>query len=437
MDKETIQHTFDTIHDYGDRDTIRVLYEYLSRMSKKGSSEDQRLYSSMMRKLEIKLALPIPKQNHIVTLLQGIKKIEGPISYQLLVPKKSFVELGQTPPVLLLLGDLHVRRTMCSSCDIRRGCLSLYKPSSFLKWMDEMSERNSIVTDLFIEEWIEPSRRHLPYDNPNQFESSLHDVIEATSQCTAQQKEICPFPHMRTHFVDVRGRKADNLLQEDLYQLTSTLEHPREDIVTWKQEIDSKYAPFTANHFLSIVQRIFQSEYPIDEFFDDPFFQRHSRTYHEWIQLPETVRNQLRRKCVEMYSLPKSHHKSFESILRHSNDFFEHIIEMNGPFEPEYELIQAYQGHIEDFEKVYPLIPFSMMLMDLYTISRCFKSFQPTSQLCIVYTGAAHTFNLLELVADYYDVKQSAQDASIQHATKCLHLGRKSKKNKKKNKKEK
>ena len=58
----------------------------------------------------------------------------------------------------------------------------------------------------------------------------------------------------------------------------------------YRAKFEKIYPGFQSSYLLSLISRMCTSEYTIHDFFSEPFFQKYSRVYHEWVQLPRQVR---------------------------------------------------------------------------------------------------------------------------------------------------
>jgi hypothetical protein len=389
--------------------------------------------------------LLLPKSLSYLTPIQiaqhiklHVKTIEGPVSVSLLIPNDTLKEdLGRDGPVIILLGDIHVGEQKCANCRIKDGCYSLYNESdngtsTLMNWIDRFSRRFKVSTDFFIENWVDVSLRgqHEGLWADHVDGSALPEIAYLSAPCTTKQRTNCPFPHIRTHFTDIRHNydtyKADNLNILRSYLLrTNTLpdltsqfplvrKFARDNL---KEYLEFRFPDFS---FESILQSYIDVlSFQRKHFFDNPFFQRHSRAYHEWIQLPEKVRNEIRTSILFYGFTDDEEHAQMEENMPKLITFLSQL--RNGSF-TEKDRTRARTTSSKDMFNLLTLLvdnPFSSFCIELYTICRMLKDFEKglPSQLSVVYEGVFHTRNILFTLKNYYTTNVYATDVS-----KCIHL---------------
>ena len=161
-----------------------------------------------------KLSLPRKLSNlsptEIANLLSPIESFEGPIDVTVMIPTdRLHKELGRRGPVLVLLGDYHSGDKKCVKiCDPDAGCYSLYRPSTFLHFIDTLAKKHLISADIFLEFWV-PEGARVAFSKgeahfSSESDSSLFEAVLESAPCTSHAANFCPFPHVRTHLSDTR-----------------------------------------------------------------------------------------------------------------------------------------------------------------------------------------------------------------------------------------
>ena len=350
----------------------------------------------------------------IAELLSVIESFEGPVNVEVMIPnKRLFKELGKPGPVLVLLGDFHIGDQKCDdTCEPKSGCYSLYAPSTFLDFADKLAKKHSISTDLFVEVWFsETSMRHisgggrLKKGPSGQFNSAMADVTIETAGCAMQVQ--CPFPHIRTHMSD--PRKVDSRSKYNaewlFYSVLDSLGKYHLD--DYREQLESNFPGFKSNYLLSLVSKMYTREYTMYNFLSEPFFQKYSRVYHEFVQLPKKVSEGLLRESE------KVRHIKFLKEQRPNPEFkrfFDKLI-----------IEDLYSKDLTSFYRRPILLDH---LVDMYTIARALKRFRRglDSELSIIYLGDYHIESIKAWTKTYYQGFRTygRQCNGIAHPNKCI-----------------
>jgi hypothetical protein len=375
-------------------------------------------------------------------IIGDIKMLSGPISSHILVPKKDFIrELGRSPPVFMLLGDIHVGRNGCNPCNTEDGCYSLYYDNpTFLKYLSNLSKESDVSIDLFLEGWRDKDGY---YDHNNIFistnshhNSALSNSTYLTFPCVGQRTEkslpsSCFFNEFRTHYTNQRHVDFINHYINEKYVadaiFTSFYEHFNMSqqystskisalLMSYLLALNRKFPDFTPIEILEEVKKVCEatnSRDTIDIFFNSRFFKTYSRTLHEFYKLPEFIQTQFltrlsyNKECVitrdiEMRVKITSVLSDFISLLNNKGNI---------------SIIDALDSKKEEilkiFDDIYNEVGLALgaRLVDIYTISRALKTFKDglPSQLSVVYQGDNHIKNQLKLLAGFYNVISTKQ----------------------------
>jgi len=347
-----------------------------------------------------KLSSLSPKQ--IVDLLSPIKTVEGPIYTEVMIPTDQLAqELGRQPPVLFLMGDFHSGTGKCQpNCNTGQGCYSLYTPSTLMRFVDSLAKKHSISTDFFSEVWVSEkdkigfATRKNTIEGAGGHNSALLDIISESVNCTSRVTTFCPFPHLRTHLSDPRkivdGKYTAELLCDTLKYLEKI------DIDIYRSFLEKTYPGFTSEYLIELMSRIYGSNMTIGDIFDEPFYQQYSRTYHEWVQLPESIRLHIRNRNLSIIDPVNVILKiDFKPIYSANRNFFQSLQS------------DIYIKNANPFLNRNSSRPYSQIevsFVDIYTISRALKTFKGglPSQLSVIFLGATHINNIKELMGPYY-----------------------------------
>ena len=340
------------------------------------------------------LSLPIKNAHisptEIANLLSPIESFEGPIHAKVMIPNaRLYEELGRQGPVLVLLSDIHNgNNKKCDKiCDPKDGCYSLYKPSTFIRFVDTLAKQHSISVDVFIELWLPESSRAASRVE-SKYNSALVDVLRETVSCTSRMAR-CPFPHVRTHLSD--PRIVDPKSKYNAEAIFSTLKFAV-NIKEYPEGLESLYSGFGGTYLISLMSRMCTSSYTMHDFVSEPFFQKYSRTYHEFAQLPKKIQSSFLKQSNKYLKQIPAHHK-----LR-SELFFKNLIHEG-----------FYDSNTNPVQFEVESIPIYAQLVDIYTISRAIKLFRGglDSQLSVMYFGDSHTKGISTLIERYYQTSKT------------------------------
>ena len=349
------------------------------------------------------------------SIVNTVNIIEGTYFCNIMVPNNNINSLlGRNAPVLVLLSDVHVGKQKCiKECLTENGCYSLYTPASFIKYINDFSRTNSVTTDLFLELWVKESSRKKGIS----FMSSVHnsalvEVSNLAGTCLSHRKVNCPFPNIRTHTADVRHVVKNIKINTKAYwdadddskylgdfvitSLLNTLldsKLNKTSILAIKELLKEKFPGFTPNYILRFLQKVLVSDFTKLDYFSEPFVQKYSRTYHEWIQLPKPLRDRLYNSSRILYNRRRFFYNKSSNILESINNFFDMIIDKS-----EYPETQP------KIAEILFAMPLKIFIVDMYTISRSLKTFKGglPSQLSVIYLGGAHIENIMYLIEGLY-----------------------------------
>ena len=381
---------------------------------------------------DIPLPLLLPKKLSVLTplkiaeiIVKEIRTIEGPYYADIMIPNsKLYKELGRDGPVLLLLSDEHTSNNKCDTACVRsKGCYSLYRPSYFMKFIDHLSEIYSISTDIFLETWFTEELRkdykkavavdQYQYKNM----SALLELIQDLKPCMSHKRNLCNLPHVRTHMSDTRKiaiKKGDKYLADSILEPFMkkgiTIENVEKQ---WKEE----FPEFSLKEICDYIRRLISNDDIVDTYFDEPIIQKYSRTYHEWNQLPTSIKNNLLKYAKSTYK------------TRYSNFNYTNLEKLIINFLLDTILENDIQGFNRALKQVTAFIsrgtgPLNMFIIDMYTISRSLKNVKPPglpSQLSVIYLGGWHIDVIRFIIKDYYSSFRK-YGVNIVSQNKCITI---------------
>ena len=362
----------------------------------------------------------------------------GPVNGYTLVPKNSFHGLlERTPPVFVLLGDIHeagpsvsVKRlaTDPTLLSLRRRDPTLYQELS------NLARTENLNVDLFLESWQSQSNRNKNSETliaETETNSTIRESKAMMMQCYGNRKdkqhETCIFPEFRTHPADPRyiddendKRPLDGIVQlvEDLFKSakpknTDDIKKIMESLRT-KAEAAFKREGEEAVNIIKILQELKGLCTPdikdgLNHFFTSPFFEKYSRTRHQFEQLPKAIGTKIQKKMESVYSFMKcgeNQDGSFGMLLNKMLDYYNCIPTIKGtcPKDINSTLKNIYILAMQNNWAT----SFGGILIDLYSVCRALKipkGSQP-SELSVLYQGSNHVHRIMDLLSDFYDVEQ-------------------------------
>jgi hypothetical protein len=381
------------------------------------------------------------------TIKRYVRKISGPVFGALLEPKETFettmrLQYERPAPVFMLLGDYHKGRQQCESCSVSDECYSLYTSNpTFLKFLSEQVKSSNWSIDLFLEDWTRTQ-----YMGSNSFfknriyqadqDSALIEIEDLTTPCVGQRKEnslrkSCFFTEFRTHSANPRS--------DDLYlQWKGVLKNKYigDTILTWlmqyepeklKDEFENRFPGEQIDDLMRELVSLYSARNSIDTlklFFESPFFNKYSRTLHEFNKLPLEIKKTLK---LRLYAAAKidtmsQYMMSYDAQVRFSMNSLLSMYVDKVSFTPA--LKKMFINTIKTAQNIFN-VSLGSHLVDIYTISRSLKGFDDglPSQLSVVYQGNSHIKRQILLLQDYYNVKWTWGRENIstyQNLSKCI-----------------
>lgn len=140
---------------------------------------------------------------------QIIKKISGPVSFNLLVPngenKKFFNNSKIQPPIIILFGDIHFDMSnLCQKCEKEYKCYNIWS-KNLLDLLDNMAKK--IKIDFNLEQGFGVNTfQNYGEDSPN---GPLSILTTNILPCFFKRSN-CPTKNIRWNYVDTRYVKEDN-----------------------------------------------------------------------------------------------------------------------------------------------------------------------------------------------------------------------------------
>jgi hypothetical protein len=269
-----------------------------------------------------------------------------------------------------------------------------------MRFVDSLAKKHSISTDFFSEVWVSEKDRIEYATKKNTIggagghNSAMINIIQESVNCTSRVATFCPFPHLRTHLSDPRKMEDGKYTAEILCDSLKYLE--KIDIDTYRSFLEKAYPGFTSEYLIALMDRIYGSKMTIDDIFAEPFYQKYSRTYHEWAQLPESIRRHIRDRSSTIIEPADALLKTdFTSIYSKNHAFFVSLKS------------DVYTKHTNPNLSPNSFRPYhiiELIFVDIYTISRALKTFKGglPSQLSVIYLGGLHITHIKELMEPYY-----------------------------------
>jgi len=384
--------------------------------------------SQKPKERQISLPLLLPKKLSVLTpiniaeiISNTIRTIEGPYYAEIMIPKsKLYTDLGRNGPVLLLLSDEHTTNSKCDTLCVRsKGCYSLYRPSSFMNFIDHLSEIYSISTDIFLEAWFsEELRKDIKQIiGTSHHKSALIELVQDLKPCMSHKRNLCIMPHVRTHMSDTRKiniNKGDKYLVDSILKPLMENGIKIENIETqWKNE----FPDFSLKEICDYIRRLISNDI-VDTYFDEPIVQKYSRTYHEWNQLPNSIKTNLLKYAKSIYTIRYSNFNYTDIEKQTINLLLDAILEKKVQnFNKAIKLVKTF---------IYkPVRPLSMFIVDMYTISRSLKNVKSPglpSQLSVIYLGGWHIDVIRSIIRDYYSSVSKYGVNIVSDKHKCIQI---------------
>ena len=369
----------------------------------------------------------------------------GPINGFTLVPKESFSQLlGRKPPVFLLLGDSHnvPKSVSVKGLNSNNSLLSLRRTDPTLyQELANLSRSENLQIDLFLESWQSQSSRHWNSEisiTEKHDASTIRESKAMMFPCYANRKdkphETCLFPEFRTHPANPRDtndendkRPLDGVIQliEDTLENNITkgisekekLEKIKETMEFFKTTLEDRFNKFNKPGedkvtIIKILEELKELCKPdiengLDHFFTSPFFNKYSRTKHQFNQLPEQIKPNIMKKMKSVYSFMKcdnKHKNSFGFLLNEMLEYYNCT-----PIKrcsSENMNLKLFNIHSLCIVQSTWRTKFGSMIMDLYNISRALKipkDGEP-SELSVMYQGSNHITRMIDVLSEFYDV---------------------------------
>jgi hypothetical protein len=367
------------------------------------------------------------------TIVNDVKSLSGPMSGRLLVPKASFErELGHKPPVVLLLGDVH---NLDGTCPIGNGetdgtkMLSLYADDpTFYNYLAKLAEEHNVDIDLFIESWIDLN--DIATNNKagwsSTHKSALVESLTLFDSCIGNRNDnphhTCLYKQFRTHLADTRQmsltdkKPADNIstvLFDELFDLKNDSSfniNLQTKMCNIRDKLKKAFPDYKMSQVISELEKLCETDVrsSLNHFFTSKFFEKYSRTRHQFSQLNSAVQTKLRNKMNTNYSNIKCDSK-FKALLSKITNYSIHLGEEKQCKEAPLTIIKFTDfDNFQDNYKNFQSFGFGLILIDTYTVSRALKKTKDgkTSELSVIYEGNTHTTAQLNLLSEFYDIKQ-------------------------------
>jgi hypothetical protein len=398
---------------------------------------EKEFFNEDKKGLPDKLSIMTPEQI-ADTIIQDIKQINGPIFGALMVPNERLIkELGRTPPVIMLLGDVHEGNQQCNSC--RDGCYSLYKDNpTFLKYLAKQSKTHDWSIDLFLEAWIDSKYFYngiFPIWNIIPNRSALTDSKIITTACVGQRKEKllrgnCFYTEFRTHNANPRQGDVyiNNKYHADfifnfIFTAFNNENSIMDNLLILIKYFNKVYPGYEVLKIFEEIKKLIDATTNIDIieiFFNSQFFNKFSRTLHEFNKLPKTIQEELKKNLL---NAAKNNNTNYIIFNNQQNNYdcshlFNSIIKIlkENKYE-EKEKMDEYNLELNKFNfkdtirttnDMYD-VTLGSALVNIYSISRALKGFKNglDSQFSVVFQGYHHIFSDILLLENYYDIKKT------------------------------
>ncbi len=358
-----------------------------------------------------------------------VKKIEGPVTFNVLKPTNNLKRiLGRNPPLLLMIGDIHVGNESCFKCIQEDGCYTLYpfnsKKYNFISILNDIGEKYQV--DLFLENWYNKAWRKT--DNFGKFISgdrslsALEQLDSDLAACSTRhvnvmQEILCPYNNINVHFGDPRKSFDDqNVRSENIRDLYDSIDGL---IFFMKQK------NFSFKEFAIFMKQI----YPQEKISDIIELLR-VRFMHGMKHFFQYMRTN---KIMEKYSKV---HKQIRQLPNELQDIF-YKFNLDTIMSFEYNLLDEDISELSienQYNKIMEMISKTSILnsfwlgvstVDLYSLSRALKT--PTrgglpSQLSVFYFGNKHISNMITFLVQNELYELSTEHSFFSESPKCLKL---------------
>ncbi len=392
-------------------------------------------------------------QDRIINyILDHVKKIEGPISFRLYTPTEKLTNaLRRPPPVILMLGDLHVGNKPCETkCRTRQQCFSIAAKNkfSFLSLIDLKLSPN-VISDVFFEWWL-PETSKLQKDLKMNEKpiwdrkdgSAIYEDLKELWPCMKYEKNRsvkhpfgCKMKHTRVHMVDPR-HLSDNYVYTYAEFIPEFVRNYSPEI--FKKTVANSFPGYDWKElFALLLKRI---ELGFVNFFNQyfrkhPFFKQHSVVYKQIRALPKPLIRDMYANFRNEYPTDFPHPEvvdEFWNIRRKQKNPSSSTLfkDLKTAFENVNR--KRYLVGLDELEDyTYNWLSF-VSILDIYFLGRSLKS--PVdglpSQLSILYAGNAHITNLNKFLlnSDWYEcVAHNTIDKPnflIHKSPKCVTIQR-------------
>ena len=262
---------------------------------------------------------------------------------QLLYGPNAFIEVVYGKKIIYLLGDTHHKKSTCS--DIGKSVQDLIEMTL------ESNPRKTIDIYLEQDDIYEYNQKYVDYISYKPLESYMNNVYKRFEGCFSRKNKKCPYDSARFHHIDVRSSVA---LDPFTYFLDPSVFF--EKITKIEKQIQNIEDPDIRSYFNGILENMIQEK---KRLYNEAFFEKVYQAKKRFIELTEQQR------------------PGDKKIKKEKTDLINSIF--NDPY---------YK---------FDIFNFNSMTVDLYSLSRIFRSYKGSedSNYNIVYAGNNHIKKML------------------------------------------
>ena len=363
----------------------------------------------------------------IATYFGNVSSVSGTPKMSLLAPNEDCIQtMGiDKCPYILLVGDKHTENpsNLCSSCNVKNGCLSLrsngrpYTTTPFFRYLNDTLVPKGVNVTVLVEYGVDQtdvSPFRLQTNNPKR--SALHQMQAIGQRCQLKQNGrnniVCEFPNIHFEGVDVRqGTESMNNGDTMTLKLQNLIDTSlRSDALSTTfcesvLELNDSSKGLEPGDTIDLYLKFYEKDATMGDMFRDENYQRTSRTYQELQQLERTSPGAM---------------QFFLDQVEH-----EPTIPITGDFAKEhrsfpYETVRSFLQAIKDddittvremisngvlkslgYQKQFYILNMPAKIVDIFAAAKVLQ--RSNGELAVLHLGNAHTSNINSMLSQYYD----------------------------------
>lgn len=314
--------------------------------------------------------------SRVIAFFKNIKKIDGPISFELFQPGYSNL------PMVALIGDYHTFDTRCLD---QKECVSLYDNELFRKIDSELQ-----TGDLLVERG---------YALPG-FTTKAEDQGSALIEMNNADEDFC---NINVHWGDLRFLVGNENLQVLInlnikyagdaisYLLRSLIGQPSLTVSvreTWIGHLITLFPSWSYAQLKQIFLQFISQSFTFDMYTASKFFRQFGRMYRELSQVAEPIQSFIRESARQEFSQPDLFYwKELTEFVSQIDDYTIPVLNIDrDKVKMQLTLVTAKQR----------------VAMDVYSISRLAKFPHQGSPLFMLYFGQTHINSMRKMILSFY-----------------------------------